>query len=229
MEGNSKAVSSRDLSRRESEILALAAQGLTDKAIAARLGISYGTVNTHWSRIRPKLSVGSRSEAVFVQATRLAEGALQQLSEQNALLEAEVRKREESESKLLRDRCFLRALASKFPGVVWAVDRQGRPTFIGGGDSDTMEVIGEDIASPEVASFVSVVAPEGELSQVVVGLSTVTETAFGRLRIRTEIYPFVSAHGQVVGAWGVSTVADLDPEEPMVRRDIRDKPAAILH
>lgn len=49
-----------DLSDREASVLSLAAKGLTDRAIAARLGISTNTLRTYWARIRGKLGEGSR-------------------------------------------------------------------------------------------------------------------------------------------------------------------------
>lgn len=54
------------LSPRESAILELAAEGLTDIAIAHRLGISDGTVGTYWGRIRTKLGPFPRAELVAI-------------------------------------------------------------------------------------------------------------------------------------------------------------------
>jgi PAS domain S-box-containing protein len=54
------------LSPRENEILALATEGLTDTAIANRLGISEGTVGTYWGRIRTKLGPFPRTELVAI-------------------------------------------------------------------------------------------------------------------------------------------------------------------
>jgi DNA-binding NarL/FixJ family response regulator len=52
------------LSKREQEILALLADGLGNKQIAARLGISTNTVKTHLELLFEKLGVSSRAEAV---------------------------------------------------------------------------------------------------------------------------------------------------------------------
>ena len=54
------------LSNREREILALLADGLGNKQIAARLGISTNTVKTHLELLFEKLGVSSRAEAVAV-------------------------------------------------------------------------------------------------------------------------------------------------------------------
>jgi DNA-binding NarL/FixJ family response regulator len=53
------------LSDREHEVLELAARGLPNKEIAARLEVSIRTVETHLSRVFAKLKVGSRTEAVL--------------------------------------------------------------------------------------------------------------------------------------------------------------------
>ena len=58
------------LTSREREVLALLAQGLANKAIAPRLGISEHTVKAHVASIFGKLGAGTRAEAV-VTAARL--------------------------------------------------------------------------------------------------------------------------------------------------------------
>ncbi len=61
------------LTNREREILALLADGLANKQIAARLGISANTVKTHLELLFDKLHVSSRAEAV---ATGVKRGLL---------------------------------------------------------------------------------------------------------------------------------------------------------
>ena len=61
------------LSSREREVLALLADGLGNKQIAARLGISTNTVKTHLELLFEKLGVSSRAEAV---ATGVKRGLL---------------------------------------------------------------------------------------------------------------------------------------------------------
>jgi DNA-binding NarL/FixJ family response regulator len=52
------------LSAREAQILALLAEGLVNKQIAARLGISRHTVKSHLAALFHKLGVSTRAEAV---------------------------------------------------------------------------------------------------------------------------------------------------------------------
>ncbi len=62
------------LSDRESEVLAMAARGLSNKMIARELSLSDRTVQVHLSNIFGKLGVASRTEAVI---TALQRGLLQ--------------------------------------------------------------------------------------------------------------------------------------------------------
>jgi DNA-binding NarL/FixJ family response regulator len=61
------------LTNRESEILALLSEGLSNKEIADRVGISYDTVRAHLRHIYEKLHVRGRTEAVkmFLKSSNL--------------------------------------------------------------------------------------------------------------------------------------------------------------
>jgi len=54
------------LSARELEIIKLAARGMSNKSIAADLGLTVRTVKGHLANVFSKLNVGSRTEAVIV-------------------------------------------------------------------------------------------------------------------------------------------------------------------
>lgn len=69
--GTSAPLSSRDspaLSPREREVLRMISEGLANKQIAARLGISDHTVKFHVSSVFAKLQASSRAEAVMIGA-----------------------------------------------------------------------------------------------------------------------------------------------------------------
>ncbi len=53
------------LTEKEIEVLKLASKGLSNKEIASEMGISPRTVQSHMASIFGKMSVGSRTEAVF--------------------------------------------------------------------------------------------------------------------------------------------------------------------
>ncbi|GAA2393737.1 response regulator transcription factor [Streptomyces glaucosporus] len=52
------------LTRRETEVLALVAEGLSNRAVGARLHLTEGTVKSHLARVYAKLGVDSRTAAV---------------------------------------------------------------------------------------------------------------------------------------------------------------------
>jgi two-component system nitrate/nitrite response regulator NarL len=58
------------LTPREREVLALLAEGLGNKGIAARLGLSEHTAKFHVNAILSKLGAGSRAEAIVLAARR---------------------------------------------------------------------------------------------------------------------------------------------------------------
>jgi DNA-binding NarL/FixJ family response regulator len=62
------------LSRRELEILNLLSQGLSNKELGVRLGISAETVRTHLNNVYQKLHVHGRTEAVVKHLTNTARG-----------------------------------------------------------------------------------------------------------------------------------------------------------
>src|SRR5438874_13030578 len=54
------------ISEREFDVLLLAARGLPNKEIAARMGLSIRTVHSHLANIFMKMQVGSRTEAILL-------------------------------------------------------------------------------------------------------------------------------------------------------------------
>ena len=60
------AIAPQTLTPRETEVLGMIADGLGNKIIAARLGISTHTVKFHIASIFAKLEAGSRTEAVTI-------------------------------------------------------------------------------------------------------------------------------------------------------------------
>lgn len=63
-ERNDKALAALGISSRECEVLALLADGCSNKVIARRLDISPNTVKTHVARVYQKLEVASRTQAI---------------------------------------------------------------------------------------------------------------------------------------------------------------------
>jgi PAS domain S-box-containing protein len=88
------------LSPRELQLLRLAASGLTDVAIAERLGISEATVGTYWGRVRIKFGPFSRTELVAVMLRSESEATVNSIKRENALLLEDVQLRLKSGSIL---------------------------------------------------------------------------------------------------------------------------------
>lgn len=63
-DGNPEARRALGLSERETEVLGLLAVGLSNKEIAAKLGVSPNTVKTHVARLLEKLGARRRTEAI---------------------------------------------------------------------------------------------------------------------------------------------------------------------
>ena len=80
-----------ELSPREQQLVKFASQGLTDTAIANRLGISEATVGTYWGRVRIKIGPFNRTELVSIYLRNQQELALDVLREENANLLAQLK------------------------------------------------------------------------------------------------------------------------------------------
>jgi PAS domain S-box-containing protein len=80
-----------DLSAREGQLLELAAAGLTDTAIANKLGISEATVSTYWGRIRSKIGPFSRTELVAKTIRRKSQEVVSALREENHRLSQQLK------------------------------------------------------------------------------------------------------------------------------------------
>ncbi len=52
------------VTRRQAEILALIALGLSDKEVALQLGVTHGTIRTHLKRLFRRYQLHNRMEAV---------------------------------------------------------------------------------------------------------------------------------------------------------------------
>jgi len=74
------------LSQREQELLKCATAGLTDSAIALKLGISLATVGTYWARVRMKMGPYSRTELVAITLQTTQQTALEALRRENEQL-----------------------------------------------------------------------------------------------------------------------------------------------
>ena len=68
-------MATKDLSPREKQIISLCIDGLTNEGIAQELGLSVGTVNTYWLRIKIKLGSVGRADTIAIVLKDQAEQA----------------------------------------------------------------------------------------------------------------------------------------------------------
>jgi DNA-binding CsgD family transcriptional regulator len=113
----------KDLSPREQEIIELCIQGLTNDAIANQLGLSIGTVNTYWLRIRMKVGGSARTDTVVRIITERAERALREANLERADLTALLVRKEQDLLDLRAVIALLNLAMDQIQSTVWATDR----------------------------------------------------------------------------------------------------------
>jgi PAS domain S-box-containing protein len=114
------------LSPRERQLLILASQGLTDQAIAHKLGISLATVGTYWGRIRIKMGPLNRTELVAVFLREEASETVANLRQENQRLLAELEQQGETTEMLRVTLEILRGLVDTAPDAIVLVGEDGR-------------------------------------------------------------------------------------------------------
>jgi PAS domain S-box-containing protein len=113
------------LSEREQQILDMAAQGLTDQAIANKLGISLATVGTYWGRVRIKLGPYNRTELVANYLRSQASEALNHLRQQNEALVQELHEHARAERELQSTLNLIQTVIDTAPDAILVVDESG--------------------------------------------------------------------------------------------------------
>src|SRR5205814_1022225 len=115
-------VATRILSPREEDIVELSVHGLTNDGIAQKLGISLGTVNTHWLRIRLKVGGSGRTDTVAKVIKERAERALRDANVERQELVAHMAEREEGLLELRAALALLQLAMDQIKSTVWATD-----------------------------------------------------------------------------------------------------------
>ncbi|MHB8636698.1 MAG: helix-turn-helix transcriptional regulator [Fimbriimonadaceae bacterium] len=113
----------RELSPREEEIVGLCVGGLTNDAIATQLGLSVGTVNTYWLRIRLKVGGTGRTDTVARIIKDRAERALRDSNNERQDLSNIIAAQEQGLVDLRAALALLHLAMDQIKSTVWATDR----------------------------------------------------------------------------------------------------------
>ncbi len=123
----------KELSPREEEILELCVQGMTNDAIAQKLGLSVGTVNTYWLRIRLKVGGNGRTDTVARVIKERAERALRESNVEREGLTALLVSKERGIFELRAALALLSLAMDQIKSTVWATDADLRIQIIANG------------------------------------------------------------------------------------------------
>jgi len=113
------------LSTREEQLLNLAAQGLTDNAIALKLGISLATVGTYWGRVRIKMGPLNRTELVANYLQSQGSRAIAQLRRENESLLAQLDEHARTATMLRASLEMFQGLLETAPDAIVLVNERG--------------------------------------------------------------------------------------------------------
>jgi DNA-binding CsgD family transcriptional regulator len=117
-------MATRELSPREEEIVELCVEGLTNDAIANRLGLSVGTVNTYWLRIKLKVGGSGRTDTVVRVIKDRAERALREANLERKALADIVSEKERGMLELRAALALLHLAMDQIKSTVWATDKE---------------------------------------------------------------------------------------------------------
>jgi DNA-binding CsgD family transcriptional regulator len=124
----------KPLSPREEEIVALSVEGLTNEAIAHRLGIGIGTVNTYWVRIKLKVGGSGRTDTVVRIIQEKADLALREANTERKGLTELLAGKQNDVIQLNATIAMLHLAMDQIKSTVWAVDKDLRIELIANGE-----------------------------------------------------------------------------------------------
>lgn len=109
-------------------------EGLTNDAIAHRLGLSVGTVNTYWVRIKLKVGGSGRTDTVVKVIKERAERALRDANTERKDLAQIVEEKERDVLELRAALALLHLAMDQIKSTVWATDRDLTISIIANGE-----------------------------------------------------------------------------------------------
>ncbi len=210
----------QELSPRETEIVDLSAEGLTNDAIAYRLGLSVGTVNTYWLRIKVKTGGSGRTESVVSVFKKRAEQALSEANIDWTGIEAILAKRgildvlaeKDRELELRTALAMLHIAIDKIQSTVWATDRDLKIHEIANGELPSARFgvkweLGKTIYEVFNTKDPAHLAVAAHLSSLDGSPSAQRLTGeFSDLLLR--VVPLADEHGEVAGCISILSVVE---------------------
>jgi PAS domain S-box-containing protein len=109
--------------QREAQVMALAADGFTDKMISQHLGISTDTVSTYWKRVMVKYEAASRTEAIAKCIREEAEGRVRHVQNEVLALRDELKQKATQDGQQSTNVAYLTALLNHLSdGIIFSAD-----------------------------------------------------------------------------------------------------------
>lgn len=109
--------------QREAQVMALAADGFTDKMISQHLGISTDTVSTYWKRVMMKYEAASRTEAIAKCIREEAEGRVRHVQNEVLALRDELKQKASQDGQQSNNVAYLTALLNHLSdGIIFSAD-----------------------------------------------------------------------------------------------------------
>src|SRR5687767_5913517 len=124
----------KELSPREEQIVELCTEGLTNEAIAHKLGISVGTVNTYWLRIKFKVGGLGKTDTVVKVIKERAERALRDANVERKGLTDIVAEKEQNLLDYRAALALLHLAMDQIQSTVWATDTDLKIHIIANGE-----------------------------------------------------------------------------------------------
>ena len=112
----------RVLSRREEDIVQLCIDGFSNNGIAKELGLSVGTVNTYWLRIKLKLGSAGRTDTVAKIIKDRAERALIEANVERIEISKLIAEKEQEANECRALLALLKLAMDQIKSTAWAAD-----------------------------------------------------------------------------------------------------------
>jgi DNA-binding CsgD family transcriptional regulator len=225
-------MATKDLSPREKQIISLCIDGLTNEGIALKLGLSVGTVNTYWLRIKIKLGSVGRADTVAMVLKDQAEQAQSLANADRSGIESVVRAgldfliREREVDTFSRRAALglLKAVVDELQVTFWATDNDLRVQIVAN-EGQPGKAFGPSIAIGQTIYdvFESHDPADAAIASHLLALKGNEST----VRIQGNLYsanlhvaPLMDEEGDIIGCIGVLSSDSPQPPSLSIERQV---------